>query len=84
DRVRLHTSLKPGLACGLATVEIEGIDSGELAEHLWKEHRIITTAIKHEQFQGLRVSPNVYTTLEELDRFCDAVRDVIATGVSVT
>ncbi len=77
DRVRLHTSLKPGFSCGIATVEIDGVDSGELNTYLWREHRIIATPIKHDEFEGLRVSPSVYTTLEELDRFVDAMEAVI-------
>ncbi len=81
DRVRLHTSLKPGLACGLATVQIEGIDSAELAVHLWNRYRIIVTAIKHPEFEGIRVTPNVYTTLEEIDRFGDAMETVIKEGI---
>ncbi len=81
DRVRLHTSLKPGFSCGIATVEIDGIDSGELNSYLWREHRIIATPIKHDEFEGVRVSPSVYTTLEELDRFVDAMEAVIENGL---
>jgi selenocysteine lyase/cysteine desulfurase len=29
----------------------------------------------------LRVSPNIYTTLEELDRFCGAIEAVIKRGL---
>ncbi|TFG66361.1 MAG: aminotransferase class V-fold PLP-dependent enzyme [Gemmatimonadales bacterium] len=74
DRVRLHTSLKPGFACGIANVEIDGLDSGALGNWLWQRHRIIVTPIGHEECPGLRVSPSVYTTLEELERFVEAVR----------
>lgn len=81
DRVRLHTSLKPGFACGLATVQIEGIHSEALTNYLWKEYRIIVTTIKHDEFEGIRVTPNVYTTLEEIDRFCDAMETVIKKGL---
>ncbi len=81
DRVRLHTSLRPGLACGIANVQIDGIDSAELNSWLWKEHRILTTVIKHEEFEGIRVSPSVYTTTAELDRFCDAMEDVLRNGL---
>ncbi|MDZ7272272.1 MAG: aminotransferase class V-fold PLP-dependent enzyme [candidate division KSB1 bacterium] len=81
DRVRLHTSLKPGVSCGLATFQIGGIDSGALAQHLWDRHRILVSAIKHPEFEGIRVSPHIYTTLEELDRFCDAVEKVIKHGL---
>lgn len=77
DRIRLHTSLKPGLACGLATVQVDGIDSVELAGHLWKQHRIIVVGIKHDEFEGIRVTPNVYSTIEEIDRFCDAMEAVL-------
>jgi selenocysteine lyase/cysteine desulfurase len=81
DGVRLHTSLMPGLACGIATVEIEGIPPGELNAWLWKKHRIITTPIVHPEFQGLRISPSVYTTLEELDRFVVAMTYVAESGL---
>ncbi len=81
DRVRLHTSRKPEFSCGIATVEIDGIDSGELNSHLWKEHRILAVAIQHAEFQGIRVSPSVYTTREELDRLCDAFEHVIREGL---
>ncbi len=81
DRVRLHTSLEPGFACGIATVEIEGIEPGALNSWLWEEHRIITTPITHAEFQGLRISPSVYTTLEELDRFAEAMEHAVDHGL---
>lgn len=81
-RVRLHTSLEPGKACGIATVQIAGLDSGDLARHLWDEHRILVVAITHPEFEGIRVSPSVYSTLEEVDRFADAMERVIEGGGS--
>ncbi len=81
DRVRLHTSLNPEFSCAIGTVQVEGIESGALASHLWNRHRIIVTPIKHDEFEGLRVTPNVYTTLEELDVFVDAVEAVIRDGL---
>ncbi len=81
DRIRLHTSLKPGFACGIANVEIDGVDPGDLTNWLFGEHRIIVTPVKHDEFQGIRVSPSVYTTLEELDRFAEAMERVIREGL---
>lgn len=81
DRIHLNTSLDPRYSCGLANVRIEGIDTGKLGSHLWQAHRIIVTPIKHAEFEGLRVTPNLYTTLEELDRFIEAMRDVIRNGL---
>lgn len=81
DRVRLHTSLRPGMACGLANVEIEGVDPGALTNWLWQEHRIIVTPIGHAEFQGIRVTPSVYTMLDELDVFIDAMEHVADNGL---
>jgi selenocysteine lyase/cysteine desulfurase len=80
-RVKLHTSLKPGFATGVCNVAIEGIDPVKLQEHLWAKHRIFTVAIVHDEFRGVRISPAVYTTMEELDRFCAAMEAVIENGL---
>jgi len=82
DRIRLQTSLEQGFACGIATVQIEGVDTRELAEHLWSRHRIFTVAIVHDEFEGIRVSPSVYSTLEEVDRFTDAMYSVLKHGIA--
>lgn len=81
SKVKLHTSLRPGLACGLATVQILGVKTAELAEALWKKHRIFTVAILHPEFEGLRVTPSVYTTLEEVDRFARLMELAAEKGV---
>ena len=81
DRIRVHTSLEPGFACGIANVGIEGEDMVALRNWLWYEHRIITVSINHAQFQGLRISPSVYSTLEEVDRFIDAMEFATKNGL---
>jgi selenocysteine lyase/cysteine desulfurase len=80
-RVRLHTSLKPQFSCAIGTVQIDGMDMVRLAEWLLEEHRILTVRIKHDEFDGLRITPNVYTTREELDRFCEVMEWALANGV---
>ena len=82
DRVVLHTSQKPGLSCGIGTVQFEGIDSGAIGRYMWDNHRIIITPIKHAEFEGTRITPNVYTTLEELDRFVEAMETILREGLS--
>ena len=81
ENVVLHTSLKPQYSCGIATVQITDVDSEKLTSYLWAKHRIIVTPIKHPEFEGVRVSPNVFTTLEEIDRFSDAMEEVIKHGL---
>ncbi|MBL7010919.1 MAG: aminotransferase class V-fold PLP-dependent enzyme, partial [Candidatus Marinimicrobia bacterium] len=69
DRIKLHTSLKPKKGCAIATVQVEGIDTSDVANALWKNYRIFVVAIKHAEFEGCRITPHVYTTIEEIDRF---------------
>ncbi|MCW5968191.1 MAG: aminotransferase class V-fold PLP-dependent enzyme [Blastocatellales bacterium] len=78
--VKILTSYDPQQSCGLATVSVEGIKPGDLAAHLFNKYRIIATPIEHAQFHGLRVTPNVYTTLSEIDRFAEAMERVIEKG----
>ncbi len=81
DRVRLHTSLRPSFSCGIATVQIEGIDSGDLTAWLRRRHGIVVTPIRHKQFEGIRVSPSVYTTPVEIDRFSAAMELAARNGL---
>jgi selenocysteine lyase/cysteine desulfurase len=48
---------------------------------LWDRWRIIATPIVHEEFEGLRVTPNVYTTIEEIDTFASAMEQIASTGI---
>jgi selenocysteine lyase/cysteine desulfurase len=32
-------------------------------------------------YQGLRITPNVYTTVQEIDTFVEAMQDVLAHGL---
>lgn len=81
DQVKFHTNLDPAHSCAIAVFGIEGVPPVDLTQHLWARHKIIVTPILHEDFQGIRVTPNVYTTTQELDIFCDAVEAVIEKGL---
>jgi isopenicillin-N epimerase len=85
ERVVLNTSLSPRFGAGYANFRVEGLDTLELQRHLWSKHRILTTAIVAPfpaVTHGLRITPNVYTTLEELDRFGDVVEQALEKGLS--
>jgi isopenicillin-N epimerase len=87
-RIKLHSSLEPGQTWGLAVVSINGIDSTKLVPYLWDNYRIVITTVGHENtkepsltYRGLRVTPNIYTTLEEIDTFVEAMRKVLKAGL---
>ncbi|MGH9322964.1 MAG: aminotransferase class V-fold PLP-dependent enzyme [Vicinamibacteria bacterium] len=78
---RLHTSLDPKMSCAIGNIEIVGIPPRELTEYLWDKHHIVAAPIEHEEYQGIRVTPNVYTTLDELDYFCEVFEHVGKNGL---
>lgn len=82
DGFKLHTSLKPEFSCGIGNIQREGVDTGALGNWLWNRYRIITAAIKHPEFEGLRITPSVYTSMEELDRFVEAMIHAARHGIA--
>ena len=83
NRCRVLTPLDdPRQACGIGLLDIEGIEVPKMVSHLWGKYRIITTPIVHQEFKGLRITPNVYTSPEEVDVFGDAVIAALKSGVS--
>jgi isopenicillin-N epimerase len=81
---RVLTSFDPAQSCAIGTLSLTGIDPHKLAEHLWARHRIFVTPIKHEEFDGIRVTPNLYTTLVEIDTFSQAIEDVLTRGLTAS
>ena len=48
----------------------------------WLDERVLKELnIKNDEFEGCRVTPHVYTTIEEIDRFSDAMEEIIKNGV---
>lgn len=81
-KVAFHTNLDPKHSCALTTVEIQGIDPGALAGWLLDKKGIFVTSIAHPSFKGIRVSGNVYTTLDEVDRLRDALLEAVRHGIA--
>ena len=80
-RVRILTPYDPAQSCGLASIAIDGMDPNKLVAYLWDTHRIIVTPIVHKEFSCVRVTPNVYTTVAEIDRFGDVMEEVLRKGL---
>src|SRR5262249_45421608 len=83
-RVRMLTSADPAQSCAIGTVALEGLDPQKLAPYLWDRARIIATPIKHAEFSGMRITPNVYTTLEEVDTLAHELEHVLQRGIPAT
>ncbi|MBM3773917.1 MAG: aminotransferase class V-fold PLP-dependent enzyme [Acidobacteria bacterium] len=79
--VRILTSFDPAQSCGMGAFRIDGIDCDALTEYLMKKYQVHVRArhVKGE-FSAIRVTPNVYTTLEEIGVFCSAIEDTVRQG----
>src|SRR5688500_16418548 len=77
-RVKLNISLKPEYSCALGNFAIDGLDPETLALKLMIDYQIHTVAIKWENISGVRVTPHVYTSTRDLDRFIEAVLKIAA------
>jgi len=61
---------------GIVNFNITGVNMAKLNEYLLNKHRILTVTIVFEDFRGIRVTPNVYTLLSEIDLFADVLEKV--------
>jgi selenocysteine lyase/cysteine desulfurase len=80
-KIHFNTSFDPNQSCAIANVQIQGMDPIKIGDYLFDKHRIFTTPIIHEEFQGIRITPNIYTTLGELDRFCNVIEAIARKGL---
>lgn len=77
-RIKLNISLKPEYACAIGNFSIDGIEPELIAARLFNEHQIHSVATRWENILGVRVTPHVYTSTKDLDRFVEAVFKIAA------
>jgi selenocysteine lyase/cysteine desulfurase len=82
DRVRMMAPIGPDKSGAIGVVGIDGMDFAKLGGWLAARHHIVTTPMVTLEFEGLRVTPNVYTTLDEIDFFADRMVEAIRKGVT--
>ncbi len=82
DRARMLTRIGPGESGAIGVLAIEGMDMGKLGGWLLDQHRIVTTPLVNDEFQGIRITPNVYNTVAEVDLFADRVSRAIRRGMA--
>jgi selenocysteine lyase/cysteine desulfurase len=68
----LH-SADPAQSCGIGFLAFNGADALKIHDALWSKYSILTAYVPHEEYTGLRITPNIYSTLREVDRFADMV-----------
>lgn len=81
-RIRVLTPLDGRDAGGIGLVSVDGIEPGALVNWLHNKHHIVTTQIVHPEFSGVRVTPNVYSTLDEIEQFTTHLLHAAKHGIS--
>jgi len=81
DRARMLTRIGPNESGAIGVLAIDGMDMGKLGTWLLDQHHIVTTPLMGDEFQGLRITPNVYNTVAEVDLFADRVSRAIKRGI---
>jgi len=76
SRVSFNQPKSKHLSCAIASIAIEGKKPEEVAGELFSKYKIHTVAINWENIHGVRVTPNVYTSLKDLDKLAEAVRRI--------
>lgn len=75
-KVKINTPFEDSRSCAIANVAIEGKAPAQVADYLFEKHKIFTVAIDTEAVKGVRVTPHLYTTLEDLDKLVIAIREL--------
>jgi len=81
-RVKVLTPLEGKNSGAIGLFSVDGLDVAKLGSWLMANYRIVNTPILHPEFNGIRITPNVYTTLDEIDTFADAVTTAMKKGIS--
>lgn len=80
--VRILHSDRPEESCGIGAMSIDGVDANDLTRHLEERYRIhVRPRFVAGEFSCIRVTPNVFTTLEEIDFFSEAIERVATNGL---
>ena len=75
-KIILNTPELPARSCAIANVGVAGKEPAELAKLLFDKYKIFTVAIDGANVHGVRVTPHLYTTTEELDTFVSALKEL--------
>ena len=83
-QVRILSSLEPNETVGIASFAIQGVNGAAVVPAMLQKHNIVVSAAVNQglpgpvlDYSGIRVTPNIYTSIEEIDRFVAAVRELL-------
>lgn len=78
--VELGTSLKPGFGCAIGLINIRNRKPAELEQFLFNKYKIHVVGIEWESIRGVRITPHVYTTTQQLDTLVKAIKAFVSSS----
>jgi len=79
-KIKLYTSMNPQFAGTIATFGVAGWTSVEMYREMFEKKKLVVTTIEYEKVNGVRVSPNIFTTTRELDKLVEAINEIATTN----
>jgi len=79
-KVKIHTSFKDEYACAICGVSVDGMTPGELDSALFGNYKIHTVGIVWENISCVRITPHVYTRIQDLDKLVMAIDTIAKKG----
>ena len=77
-KVKLHTSLNLKYSCAICGVSIDGMTPAQVSSALFDKYKIHTVGIVWENISCVRVTPHVYTPVQDLDKLVTAIGEIAA------
>lgn len=75
-RVSFLQSTSPKMSCAIANIAVDGKKPEEVSGELFSRYKIHSVGINWENIHGVRITPNVYTSLRDLDKLVGAIRQI--------
>ena len=79
ENVIVNTPEDLNRSCGIGNVGLSNMSPSQMSNILFEKYKIFTVAIDYANVKGCRISPNIFTTTNELDQFISAVKEMANT-----
>jgi selenocysteine lyase/cysteine desulfurase len=76
ENVIVNTPEDLNRSCGIGNVGLSNMSPSAMSKVLFEKYKIFTVAIDYANVKGCRISPNIFTTTNELDQFIIAVQEM--------
>jgi selenocysteine lyase/cysteine desulfurase len=63
-------------SCAIANFGIKNYTPQQLADKLLADYKIFTVAIDHPFIKGVRVTPHLYNSPEDIDKLIEAIKSL--------